>query len=617
MTTCMGRVTITIISCILTVALVGAGATPAGAQTLPRVTSLAGQVQYRTDDAAPLQSLSGSVSIPSTGSIYTGADGLAEIRYADGTVVSIKQNSTVKVGGQKGEGIWVRLGAIIVRVQRMLSAGEPTEVRTPIAVAAVRGTEFGVHVDETTRTQIFVFDGTVAVSNVQIPQKVVMVRKGEMTTVVPLRPPAAPAPFTTGDFDRLGQLNQLERGEDPVLESSEEPASEAYLAFPDPDIDALRNPAFIGGLASLRSTSLVSVYGGRRSERLKLATATTELSHFSSKGVLGQHVTLWPTFSAWRIGLALDGDLASNDATVLERSPLSGTDARIQRNTDRRVGKVQMMLGRNHGGTSYGLGGYYRHSRFEVRDRILQGEHEAGQTVTRNHVGAVQAGLVRGGSDRTLSLGYIHEFLKSTADAGALNKEASGHNNVVEVLHRSRLGKFGAAGLFRLERVKTAEDVTEAGSPFYHEDRTVWSAKGGGGLGFSTGSGMLLSVDLVGGVSDEKAVQHLPGGGIREDEDDVRYSANLHVGSQTMLSESIMLSVDVNNQAERLDKTFILLPGTPQERSESDIRTLYRTSASSGISLIRPGYVFQYHIASGAEPDAPISHHLVLIVDLP
>jgi hypothetical protein len=617
MTTCMGRVTITIISCILTVALVGAGATPAGAQTLARATSIAGQVQYRTDDAASLQALSGSVDLPSTGSIITGPDGLAEVRYSDGTVVSIKQNSVVKVGGKEEGGIWVRLGRVVVRVQRMLSSGEPTEVRTPIAVAAVRGTEFGVWVDETTRTQIYVFEGTVGVSNVQVADREVMVGKGEMTTVVPLRPPSTPAPFSSGEFDRLGQLNRLERGEDPVMESTEEPASEAYLAYPDPEIDAVRNPAYLGVPASGSSTTLFSTYGSRRSEHLESAGVTADLSRFSSKGALGQHVSLWPVSPAWRVGVALDGEAASDDATVAERAPLSTVSSLIQRETDRRKGKGQVMAAWAGGNMALGMSGYYHRSRIEVTDRPALVTGTGDLTTTRNRAAGIQAGLLSGRTrDRNVGVAFTHEFLKSTADAGALHKHITGHNNVGELLYRSPIGSHRGAGLIRLERVKTHEDVSDGGNAVYQEDRTVWSAKGGVGIGISPAQQLLIGVDLVGGYSDEKATQHLPAGGVREDEDDVRHSLNLHVGAQAMVSESLMLFLDINNQAERLTKDFLLLPGAAEERSESDVRTLYRTSASSGISLIRPGYAIQYLIASGASSEAPVSHHLVLVLDL-
>ncbi len=83
--------------------------------------------------------------------VRTGSTGIGRIRYADGTDLTVKPNSVVQVVGGEAEGMWVRLGKVLIRARRLLTSGEEQTFRSPIAVAAVRGTEFGMMVEEDVR----------------------------------------------------------------------------------------------------------------------------------------------------------------------------------------------------------------------------------------------------------------------------------------------------------------------------------------------------------------------------------------------------------------------------------------------------------------------------------
>ena len=120
------------------------GTTAAGAQ-VAQVTRLAGYVAVRAAGEVEFQPLTDSVELDLEGLVKTGADGLARIRYSDGTEVTVRPGSEVVTGGIAREGTQVRAGQVLIRVGRLLES-EERSFRTPIAVAAIRGTEFGISV---------------------------------------------------------------------------------------------------------------------------------------------------------------------------------------------------------------------------------------------------------------------------------------------------------------------------------------------------------------------------------------------------------------------------------------------------------------------------------------
>ena len=87
----------------------------------------------------------------------------ADISMLDQSVLRLNANTTITIEGVKGGG--TGLLNMLKGAAHFLSRGpQSLEVRTPFAVAGVRGTEFLVNV-EATQTQVTVFEGTVVAEN--------------------------------------------------------------------------------------------------------------------------------------------------------------------------------------------------------------------------------------------------------------------------------------------------------------------------------------------------------------------------------------------------------------------------------------------------------------------
>jgi hypothetical protein len=87
-----------------------------------------------------------------------------------------------------------------------LSADDPPErlVATPSAVLAVRGTEYGVEVDSSGRTEVAVFEGVVEIFDLNRTGPPVRVGAGQYSTIRRGQRPAEPMPHTMSptDWDR-------------------------------------------------------------------------------------------------------------------------------------------------------------------------------------------------------------------------------------------------------------------------------------------------------------------------------------------------------------------------------------------------------------------------------
>ncbi|MFA6319164.1 MAG: FecR domain-containing protein [Elusimicrobiota bacterium] len=94
--------------------------------------------------------------------VKTGVDGYAELAFEGESVVVLKANSQLTVAASRkgGSEIGLAFGSLLAKIGAALGAGG-FRVRTPTAVCAVRGTEFGVEVAgeaEGSETAVGVFD---------------------------------------------------------------------------------------------------------------------------------------------------------------------------------------------------------------------------------------------------------------------------------------------------------------------------------------------------------------------------------------------------------------------------------------------------------------------------
>lgn len=137
-------------------------------------------------------------------SIKTRVDSYAELRFSDG--------STVKIGPETEVSIYkdylsLAIGYIRLYITKLFPN---FEVRTPSAIAGVRGTEFSVEVLEDQTTIVTVYEGEV---DVTAQGRTLRLRKGESGIVKPKSPPEI-NPLGEGKGGNRGESTQhrLESG---------------------------------------------------------------------------------------------------------------------------------------------------------------------------------------------------------------------------------------------------------------------------------------------------------------------------------------------------------------------------------------------------------------------
>jgi len=160
------------------------------------LTSVKGTVAYRTKGAADWTVASNKSSVKEGDMIKTGPDSSVIIKFADGSMVklgamaqiTLSSTGATKAGsttlGVENGKVWSR-----VRKQGMDSS---FNVKTPTAVAGVRGTFFSSEAEQQAST-FDVFEGEVQVSSLADPNQSVSVKSKQRTVVAGDKGPSAPS----------------------------------------------------------------------------------------------------------------------------------------------------------------------------------------------------------------------------------------------------------------------------------------------------------------------------------------------------------------------------------------------------------------------------------------
>lgn len=138
--------------------------------------------------------------------VKTQADTLAILYFSDDTLMRIDENTEVKVELYERQadslrtGVWLTLGRVWSRVERIIEADSLYEVRTSNTVAAVRGTSFGVIRTET-ETEVVVIKKVVEVQAVDLvtrqplPGGFIKVGEQERTRIIDVELPSIEKPL--------------------------------------------------------------------------------------------------------------------------------------------------------------------------------------------------------------------------------------------------------------------------------------------------------------------------------------------------------------------------------------------------------------------------------------
>lgn len=105
--------------------------------------------------------------VPAGATVRTGPGSVCEITWGDRNIIQVQQNTTVVLQTARlAPGLLLREGSIAAVLNKLegISGRDDFRVRTPSAVAGVRGTVFFVMVEDAANTYVCACNGTVDVS---------------------------------------------------------------------------------------------------------------------------------------------------------------------------------------------------------------------------------------------------------------------------------------------------------------------------------------------------------------------------------------------------------------------------------------------------------------------
>jgi hypothetical protein len=172
-----------------------------------KVLSIEGQVEIRRQPGgqAQMQNIAFKVDdeLKAGDVIITGKSGRLSLGLSDGSqaVIAPKTTVVIKDLSQSPRTLFnVIRGKTRIRIEKLGGKPNPYRVNTPTAVIAVRGTIFDVLVEED-KTEVFLHEGEVVVTNLTALDKEVFLLAGQMTRISQRRAPDPPSPFKAGRND--------------------------------------------------------------------------------------------------------------------------------------------------------------------------------------------------------------------------------------------------------------------------------------------------------------------------------------------------------------------------------------------------------------------------------
>jgi hypothetical protein len=174
---------------------------------------ISGPVFLRPDGAPRDIRAKGGEELLYGDAIRTGAGGAAQLTIGDRGAVLVRENSAFIIQGDPQKTtLSFKFGEFLIGLRKNLEKGQSFRVRTPAAVAAVRGTLFWGKSDEAKTTTYAGFGHTIAVT---AKGKTVLVHAGETTSVPFGEAPAETKPSTISpsyaeNFRVDGSLQGLE-----------------------------------------------------------------------------------------------------------------------------------------------------------------------------------------------------------------------------------------------------------------------------------------------------------------------------------------------------------------------------------------------------------------------
>jgi hypothetical protein len=196
--------------CLLTLLFSVADLQAAAIATLRNLT---GQVDILASGKLPAVAATNGAQLSSGDLIRTKSGASAEVVYLDGTLLRVGQRSRIDIGehfsGGSPSSSEVRLvrGTVqaVVDLSRITTAAPGAkrfQIRTPNAIAGVRGTDYTVAYEKD-QTNVLVTSGEVFVYNLVKDGQIVNLTPGSLTTVIGPNRPTPPRPALEHDKRKM------------------------------------------------------------------------------------------------------------------------------------------------------------------------------------------------------------------------------------------------------------------------------------------------------------------------------------------------------------------------------------------------------------------------------
>jgi len=154
--------------------------------------NVTGQTQVLRPDEGIWQSGKNGLNLSEKSKVKCAPNSRAEIQFKNGHRVRLYPNSEITIGEDKG--IATRLNILSGKLRALVKKLKPTEkfeVKTPVAVCAVRGTDFSVEVGENNQVKVEVYEGKVAARE-ELTGQEKEIPAGTYSEIVPNQAPAEP-----------------------------------------------------------------------------------------------------------------------------------------------------------------------------------------------------------------------------------------------------------------------------------------------------------------------------------------------------------------------------------------------------------------------------------------
>ncbi|HLO87741.1 MAG TPA: FecR family protein [Nostocaceae cyanobacterium] len=162
-----------------------------------------GQKSQPARNGMQLQSVGDTITTKQGSSVVLAIDiGTGLIKVSENTTITVQKLLT----GKKGERITelqVKTGQVRLQLRPLTDANSRVEIHTPAGVAGVRGTDFGVSVQQDGKMGVGTQEGSVA-TNAQ--GQTVLVKGGFQNLTIPGQPPSPPVPLREDTRLNISQL---------------------------------------------------------------------------------------------------------------------------------------------------------------------------------------------------------------------------------------------------------------------------------------------------------------------------------------------------------------------------------------------------------------------------